>query len=133
MLFTQTITVPPGVQGRASATQDMELSYGIIRRVWLHFPPGCRGAVSVALFHRLQQIAPATPGEGVALDDVLFGFPMQYDLTSLPYTLQLRGWSPEASFSHSVTVYVDLDVTAAPTPAIASGSVLSLLQGLFAE
>ena len=108
----------------------MALSYGTLRNAWVHFPPGCRGTVSLAVFHRLQQVIPATPGESLALDDVLYGFPVGYPIDSLPYTLQLRGWSPDAAFAHTLTVYLDVDVSVAePTP-LTPGQLMGFLSGI---
>ena len=85
MLYTQTLTVPPSTQLIDAAVETIQLTYGRIQYIWLHFPPGCRGAVSVALFHSLTQVAPATPGEGITLDNILFGFPTDLPVDEPPY------------------------------------------------
>lgn len=130
MLYVQTITIPAGTQLLNPTVQDMALSYGNLRNAWFHFPPGCRGSVSLAVFHRLQQIIPATPGQVLALDDVLFGFPVGYAIDSLPYVVQLRGWSPDASFGHTVTVYLDVDTAAAEPAAFNPAQLFSLIEGV---
>lgn len=130
MLYTQTLTVPAGTQSSTPATVDVVLSAGVIKHVWFHFPPGCRGVVDVALFDQLVQVAPATPGVALALDDALFGFPMNYDVMSTPHTLQLYGWSPESSFPHTITLYVDVDVSVPEALALTPSELFGMIQGL---
>ncbi len=127
MLYTQTLTVPAATSQLDPAVETIQLTYGRLQYIWMHFPPGCRGTVSIALFHSLTQAAPATPGVGIALDDVLFGFPTDLAMDELPYQLLLVGWSPDSSFSHDITVHVALDVS---TPAPVSQTPQSLLQRL---
>jgi len=131
MLYTQSLMVPPSTLLIDAAVETIQLTYGRIQYIWLHFPPGCRGQVYVALFRSLTQIAPATPGQGIALDDVLFGFPTDLVLDEPPYQLQLAGWAPVSSFAHTITVHVALDVSTQPNAPQTPQSLLARLAGLF--
>ena len=131
MLYTQALTVPAATPRLAPVAAIMQLTSGRIQYAWLHFPPGCRGQVSVALFRSLTQVAPATPGVGIALDDVLFGFPTDLAFDEPPYQLILAGWSPDSSFAHTITVHVALNVSTTEAVTQTPQSLLQRLAGLF--
>ena len=109
----------------------MTLNSGVLRRIWVSFPPGPRGEVFLQVFHWGQQILPVSPGEALAWDGVTFDFPLDYDFNQIPFTLTLVGWSPTANFAHTVSVRAHIEEPATAGSPATPSSLLDRLSGLF--
>lgn len=86
----------------------LTLTKGVIHRVEVEFPAGCRGQVYLKLLHREHQVWPTNPqgafnGEGytVPIDE-------HYKLTSEPYTLKAVAWGVDCGYEHTLTVRVGI-------------------------
>ena len=131
MLYSASLEIPAGTAENAPATQSFDLTHGVVRRIWVVIPPGPRGEVHLAIFDNLHQVLPATPGGSVTGDDITIEFPEDYFMDQVPYTLEIRGWSPSATFKHTLTVYVlveGLELVVVPP---SSQSLLERISGVF--
>lgn len=108
MRFVYQLTIPAGTAKVSPAVSTVKLGKGSINRIEVGFPPGPATLVSVAIKDRIYQIAPANPDGGFAWDDHTYEFNTNYPLTDPPYELLLVGWSPDATFEHTVTFHFDL-------------------------
>lgn len=88
--------------------EELLLTHGIIHRVEVEFPAGCRGQVYLQVLHREHQVWPTNPqgafnGEGytVPIDE-------HYKLTSEPYALKAVAWGVDCSYPHTITVRIGI-------------------------
>ena len=127
MRYHASLTIPAGTPASAPASNKFSVSAGRITEIELLFPPGSAGLARIQIFYRDRQIYPTSIGEFFRGDDHLINWNDQYDLIDEPYELELRGWSPNAIYEH--TIYVQctisprepataLDLSAAPAAAL---------------
>jgi len=86
------------------ATVDAVLCSGVIEMVAVQFPAGCSGMVNVSIWRGGHPLWPTNIDEAFTGEDAIISFPESYDLTEPPYTLEIRGWSPDTTYDHTVTV-----------------------------
>jgi len=120
MFYDFAVVVPAGTTQSSPKEQTLKLEKGIIHRVEIERPTGCKGYVFLALMHGGHQAFPKIPSEAftgqgppIVIDD-------HYPLTSPPYSLKAVAWSPEAIYDHTWSVRIG----------ILSEDVLSPLTGL---
>ena len=127
MRYHASLTIPAGTLASAPASNKFSVSAGRITEIELLFPPGSAGLARIQIFYRDRQIYPTSIGEFFRGDDHLINWNDQYDLVDEPYELELRGWSPDAIYDH--TIYCQctiqsrepataLDLSAAPAAAL---------------
>lgn len=104
MFFEIPLLITADTPEAEPATVDAELCAGIISRVSLQFPHGCSGMVYVSIWRGGHPLWPTNIDEGFAGEGVIIDFPERYELSETPYTLELRGWSPDTTYNHTVTV-----------------------------
>ena len=127
MRYYSSLTIPAGTLASAPASDKFSVSAGRITEVELLFPPGSAGLAFLQIFYNARQIYPTSIGEYFRGDDHLINWSDEYELVDEPYELELRGWSPDAIYDH--TIYCQctisprelvpaLDLSAAPTAAL---------------
>jgi hypothetical protein len=127
MRYRESLTVPAGTTKLQPAIQTMKLSYGVITLIEVLFPAGSAGLVSLAIDRYESQLYPASPDAAFIGDDQIIPINDNYPLTEQPYTVRLRGWSPDAELDH--TVYVDITVERAVAVAVPAALPAALPEG----
>ena len=103
MIYNYSLTVPAARPETNPAVKTMLLSYGIVYQVELGFPPGCAALVHVSIWHLEHQVWPTNPDESFAWDDYTIRFTSEeVGLITPPYVMELRAWSEDASYPHTV-------------------------------
>jgi len=87
---------------------------GTTGQTWIGFPDGCYGLVHVVVFHWGYQIWPAEPGKSLNWNDYVFTFEDPFELTAEPYELNIRTWSYDDFYPHTIF----FGVIVKPTPVI---------------
>lgn len=108
MLFDFDLIVPNATPQSDPAELVVHLTRGIIRDIRIIFPPGPATLVHVQVLHNLFQLVPANPDGTLNYDDTKFNSPMEYVLDDSKYDIILRGWSPDAVYSHTINFQFDL-------------------------
>ena len=108
MLFDFDLVVPNGTLQSNPAELVVHLTRGTIRDIRVIFPPGPATLVHVQVLHNLFQLVPANPDGDLNYDDTKFNSPMEYDLDDNKYELILRGWSPDAVYTHTINFQFDM-------------------------
>jgi len=108
MFYECPITVPAGATAVDPVRVTARLNKGVVTGVSLWFPPGQAGRAFVAIDRLDVQIWPSNPDVGFAGDGVTIPWDDYYQLTDEPLSFVLRGWAPDARFSHTVTVRFEL-------------------------
>jgi len=106
MRYGAFLTVTGGTLEAVPDTKIMPVCHGIVVDVDVMFPPGSAGLLYLQIWYHERQVFPETGGGAFRGDDHLFQFPDSLRLDEQPYTLELRGWAPDAELFHTVFVQV---------------------------
>ena len=88
--------------------QELVLTHGIIHRVEVEFPAGCRGQVCLQLFHREHQVWPTNIDEAFNGEGYTVPIDEHYELTSEPYVLKAVAWGVSCNYPHTITVRIGI-------------------------
>jgi len=106
MLFTFPITVPAGTPENNKKTQELEIEPGIIKRIGVKFFAGVNNTVKVRIVHGEIPIMPKNFDSYVSGDnEEVFDEPY-YHILDKPAKLVFQGWSPSATYDHTVIVRI---------------------------
>jgi hypothetical protein len=103
------LVIPAGTTSNTPAELVVDLIPGRLTRVDAMFPPGPQGEVGVRLLHNRHQIVPSFLGQFLSWDSGLVSIIVNYDIPQSDAQLVVQGRSPNASFSHTVTVRLEID------------------------
>ncbi len=127
MRYRGALTIPAGTLRSNPATLDVALSHGVIREIELLFPAGQAGLTYVQIWHHERQIFPTTPGTSFRGDDHLITFPEDFRMTEVPYEVELHGWAPDTTLSH--TIYVGFTVLPFTSSIVTEMAFVALPEG----
>ncbi len=108
MYYDFAVTIPAGTKENNPVEQTLKLTQGIIHRVEVSFPPGCHGLAFLRLLHEGSQKWPTNPSEAFNADGYTVPIDDYFPLDTAPYSLKAIGWSPDATYDHTITVRVGI-------------------------
>lgn len=108
MYYDFAVTVPAGTAENDPVTENLKLTKGIIHRVEVDFPAGCRGYVSLVIMHGGHQLFPENREGSFNAEGYTIPIDEHYPLLSKPYSLKAVAWSPDASYDHTITVRIGI-------------------------
>ena len=108
MYYDFAVTVPAGTQANAPVEQALQLEKGIIHRVEVEFPAGCKGYVSLVLMRGGNQAFPKNRDQAFNANGYTIPIDDYYPLTSAPYQLKAVAWAPDAVYNHTITVRIGI-------------------------
>lgn len=108
MFYDFAVTIPHGRTKASPLEQVLKLTHGIIHRVEIEFPAGCRGYASLVLKHEEHQLYPTNPDEAFNGEGYTIPIDDYFPLTTEPYSLKAVGWAPDAIYDHTITVRVGI-------------------------
>lgn len=108
MFYDFAVVVPAGTTEAAPKVETLKLTKGIIHRVEVEFPSGCKGYVSLALYHQEHQVWPTNPSGEFSTSGYTIPIDEHYRLHTKPYSLKARAWSPDATYNHTITVRIGI-------------------------
>ena len=103
MLYEYSLTIPANTPESAPETMRAPLAPGTVARVDVQFPRGCVGLVHVQIWRSEHQVWPGNPDGNIAAEGLIVSWPEDYVLDDDPFTLSLRGWNDDDSYSHTIT------------------------------
>lgn len=106
MLFTFEITIPASTPLNAPKIVVFPLTKGLIHQLDVYFPPGNAAEAYITINRGVHQIFPTNPDGYLKGNDVLLSGDVFHYLGEAPYEVELRGYSPNATYDH--TVYVSI-------------------------
>jgi len=104
MLFEYPLTVPADTAEASPEPLECPLAAGTVTRVAVQFPAGCAGMVCVSIWRSDHQVWPVNLDEGIAGDNTVVEWPESYDLDDDPFGFEVRGWSPDTTYDHVITL-----------------------------
>jgi hypothetical protein len=108
VLFEYPLAIEADTAEADPATVDCLLSAGTVIGVSVQFPAGCAGMVYVSIWRGDHQVWPVNLDEAISGDNTVVSFPTSYDLADQPFAFEARGWSPGATYDHTVTLRFSL-------------------------
>ncbi len=103
------LDVPPNTPESSPESLEIQLTEGVITNWWVGFPPGCVGLVHVAIYEYEHQIIPRAEDQDLYWDGYVFEIPDRYELLEDPYVVEVRAWSEDDIYQHTVTVGVAVE------------------------
>jgi len=120
------ITVPADTAELNPLKQKLKLPFGIITGISIKFPDGCNGMVKVRILRWTFQVIPLSSGEWVTGNGETVPTETSYELTETPFELEFQACSPSTSYSHKITVRIEVS----PTATISDQQVIANLQDI---
>lgn len=108
MFYDFAIAVTAGTEATNPKTQELKLARGIIHRVEVEFRQGTDFRVGVRLNHEGSQLYPTNRDGDFKADGRAIVFDDHFPIDRAPYKLKFIGYSPTASYDH--TIYVRIGV-----------------------
>ena len=129
MQFAYDFTIPASTTATAPYEQRFRLDTGTLSNIKIRFRAGCHNRVYLAIFDELQQIAPAHETQALYADNYTFDIPMSLEMTSKPYDLIVKGWSPSTRYDHTISLWFDVISTDVQKKTGGLSALLHLLGG----
>lgn len=123
MQYRGALTIPAGTPVASPEVLTLPVGYGVLERFVIHFPPGQAGTTFFQVWYRGRQILPTSLGQSFRGDDLVIDLPETFQIFDKPFELDLFGWSPDATYDH--TVYTIFYITA---PVVVQASILDVEQ-----
>lgn len=108
MLFDFDLIIPAATPATAPTETLARLTRGKLKRINVFFPPGPATLVHVVARHNLHQLVPANYDGDLNYDDTTIITELDYDLVDPPYEIKMVGWSPTATYQHTITFSFDV-------------------------
>jgi len=106
--FEFEVTVPADTPKDRPHIQDLELKPGVINRMAVEFPMGCRGMVHCQIWHIDVPLWPTNPEGSIAADGVEVRWAEHTVKLEKPWILRVKAWSPGTRYSHTLRVRINL-------------------------
>jgi len=103
-LYKVVLDVPAGTSETNPVSETIELEEAILVKGDIIFRAGCHECVKVAVFYGDVREFPLPPEEAFEGDDETITFTRYYPLDRHPFTMTFKAWSPEAQYSHRITI-----------------------------
>ncbi len=108
MWFETEITIPAGTAEKTPVEVTLQVSYGVIHHVVIEAASGCRRYAAIRVYYHEHQIYPLNPEKDIALDAIPRIFDDRQEVLTAPYMLKIKGYSPNATRSHTYRVGVGI-------------------------
>jgi len=102
--YWASISVPKDTSKLTPVRELLEVCPGVVKHVWLFFPPGHRGTTKVRILHHEHQLWPTNQNEWYLGDGTVIEFTENYSLSVPPYEFILESYNDSTEHSH--TTYV---------------------------
>jgi len=108
MAFWHALTVPANTLQSDPAKEFVLLVRGILSEIEIWFPPGCAGLVHCQVYDGPHQVFPREDGQSFVGDDWHILIKDALPIHGEPFGLTVLGWSPGASYDHTIYIHFEL-------------------------
>jgi len=130
MLYQKSLTVPADTPEDKPVEVKITVKHPVIRRLGVHFPPGCHLMVKVAVFYGKYQIFPAKEGDWCSGDNTTVWDEFYFEVPEKETDLTLKGCSPKTDYKHTITFYIIATPREVPVYAAGLGRLIKLFERL---
>jgi len=100
VFYSFDLEIPPNTPEDEPVELEANLTWGIITRVEIRFPPGCGGLVRVRIMEHRHQLWPTNPDGWFYGDDETIRWDEYHDLLEMPAIFTLLGYNDDDTFKH---------------------------------
>ena len=106
--YEQRITVPANTPEVSAVSQDIILTKGFVSHVWIRFPQGPVGLLSIAIYDQGTKIWPGGTGQWFTGDNEVIEFDTEYDvpLVGTDRKLTIKGFNTDDSYGHAALIRI---------------------------
>lgn len=108
MFYDFAITVPANTAEASPVNEDLKLAHGIIHRIEVEFPVGCRKSTHCRLLHHSFGHLPTNPQGSFATDGYVIVITSPIEFYTRPYTIKAICWNLATDYPHTVTLRFDI-------------------------
>jgi len=108
MLFVKELTVSANTSEKDPLSGEIEITRGVIKRIDVCFPFGCRNMVGVQLFWGDNPIFPRNPDVWVKGDGYCISAECFYFIYQEPYKVKYKAHSEGTSYDHTITIRINI-------------------------
>ena len=108
MIYKIDVPLPATTVVASYVDLTMRLTKGRIKEISIYFPWGCAGLAGIQIIRRTYQLAPLTRGEWIVGNELLLTHKYNYDLSTEPYNLVVRGYNLDDTYSHTPFVIIEI-------------------------
>ncbi len=109
MLYAKELLLPANGSAGAPESTEINLTYGILKRIEVTFPDGCCGFARVAIDKNNTQICPVNDGEWLRSNAETIVSNEHILLNERPYTIKLRGYNLDDTYQHRIIFRFEVD------------------------
>ena len=108
MWFHYTLEIPAGTPENAPEEKELNLTYGVIKWISIPWLAGPNSLVKVRILRFRHQIFPINSDEPACGDSFVEGGEEHLELYEPPFTLLAKGYSPDCTHDHDVTILINV-------------------------
>lgn len=108
MFYVLPLTIPANTLETDPVEEELGLTYGVIQRVEIEFPPGCAGLAHVKVQYHEFDLYPSNPGTWFSGDGFTIAFDDNFPVTEVPHAVKVVGYNEDDTFEHTVTVRINV-------------------------
>lgn len=102
-MYEVPITILAGTTEDNPKVETLEIEKPFLNKVEIEFPAGCCGYVKLRIYYGIKLYWPLGEAQYFSSDDHIIIFHPHYTLPSVPMTFRIVGWSPDATYNHTIT------------------------------
>lgn len=133
MWYQREITIPKNTTEINRTKTSIHAIKGIIHRVYIHFPAGCKGLARVRILEGKHQIAPSNAQESFKGDDTDLSYKEYYELTNFPTWITIETWNLDTAYNHTIVVGLGVLKKEILLPAFSREGILYALKSMFVK
>ena len=133
MLHSKHITLAAN-KTEAQATRTwFKVNKGVIYRVWLEFPPGCKVLVKFRMYLDEHPILPVEKDAYIVGNAYTFVYPLMVEIKTEPQTITIESWNTDEVYNHTINVQLLIIPKEWVQPVGASEGIIAALRSLFQQ
>lgn len=112
-IFTE-ITNPPNTLESEALHTLITLSSGVLRGFDISFPEGCYRLARLQVFYHGRILVPFNLAGSLGYNNITLSIPMDFRIDTAPFDLDVITWNLDDTFSHTLSIGVNIDYEALP-------------------
>jgi len=106
VFYDYSFKIPLNTTKEAPHEEEIYLPPGVIHRIEVGFPAGCKGTAHVTMRHGLNQLWPTNADGSFNADGYTIVINEFYVIRTEPFILTLMGWSPGTTYPHTIEIRI---------------------------
>lgn len=108
MLYSFSLEIPANTPETSPVEKEINLTWGVVTRVEVEFPPRCVGLAKVKILHRRHQLWPTNMDAWFYTDGKVIAFDEYYELFEMPVLFTLLGYNDDDTYPHTPIIRINI-------------------------